>query len=139
MLTRWIRRALLALGSVLGLIVGAFGAVIAFDSPAPLPRLAAGETWPGIDNWNRAEIPAVSRVVARDGAPLTYRLYPGAKDRAVVLVHGSSGASISMHRLAQALQAAGATVYSISLRGHGGSGTPIRDSRYPNQLDDHLA
>jgi pimeloyl-ACP methyl ester carboxylesterase len=57
----------------------------------------------------------------------------------VVLVHGSSGASISMHRLAQALQAAGATVYSISLRGHGGSGTTIGDSAYRGQLDDDLA
>ena len=55
-----------------------------------------------------------------------------------MLVHGSTGASISMHKAAQALQAAGATVYSISLRGHGGSGTVNGDSSYKNQLDDDL-
>ena len=80
----------------------------------------------------------VRRVAARDGAPLTYRLYPGRADRVVVLVHGSSGASISMHASAQALQAAGATVYAISLRGHGGSGTVNGDISYRDQLDDDL-
>jgi pimeloyl-ACP methyl ester carboxylesterase len=74
----------------------------------------------------------------RDGAPLNYRLYPGRADRAVVLVHGSSGAGISMHRLAQALQKEGATVYAISLRGHGGSGTVNGDTSYKTQLDDDL-
>jgi non-heme chloroperoxidase len=136
--TKWIRRGLLALAALLVVIVASVASVIAFNSPAALPRLAAGDTLPGMEKWNMAEIPAVSRVTARDGAPLTWRLYPGRKDRAVVLVHGSSGASISMHRLAQALQAAGATVYSISLRGHGGSGTTNGDSSYRNQLDDDL-
>jgi pimeloyl-ACP methyl ester carboxylesterase len=139
MIARWIRRSLLALAAVLAVIVGCFVAVIVVNSPAPLPRLAAGDTLPGIEKWNVAEIPAVSRVSARDGAPLTYRLYPGRKDKAVVLVHGSSGASISMHKLGQALQAAGATVYSISLRGHGGSGSTNGDSSYRSQLDDDLA
>ena len=133
-----IRRASLALGAVLLAIVGIAGGIIAFDSPAAVPRVAAGDTLPGIDSWNRAEIPPVAKVAARDGAPLTYRLYPGDKARAVVLVHGSSGASISVHKLAQALQAAGASVYSISLRGHGGSGTVNGDTSYLRQLDDDL-
>jgi non-heme chloroperoxidase len=77
-------------------------------------------------------------VAARDGAPLAYRVYPARPDRAVILVHGSSSASISMHKSAQALQAAGATVYSISLRGHGGSGTANGDTSYRTQLDDDL-
>jgi non-heme chloroperoxidase len=124
-------------GGILALVAG-FGAVIAFSSPAPLPRLAAGDAVPGIDRWNRSEIPEVRRIAARDGAPLTYRLYPGRADRAVVLVHGSSGASISMHASAQALQAAGATVYAISLRGHGGSGTVNGDVSYLGQFEDDL-
>lgn len=135
---QWMRRTLWGLGSVPLVAVAAFGAVIAFSSPGELPRLPAGDSLPGADSWNRAEIPAVSRVSARDGAPLTYRLYPARADRAVVLVHGSSGTSSSMHKLAQALQAAGATVYSISLRGHGGSGTMNGDSSYLGQLDDDL-
>ncbi len=76
------------------------------ENTAEVPRLAAGDTLPGTESWNRAEIPEVRRIAARDGAPLTYRLYPGRADRAVVLVHGSSGSSISMHKLAQALQQA---------------------------------
>ncbi len=135
----WTRRIALGFVGILVLLVGGFGAVIALDGPVAPPRLAAGDTLPGFSSWNMAEIPAVSRVTARDGAPLTYRLYPGRRDRAVVLVHGSSGASISMQKAAQALQAAGATIYSISLRGHGGSGTTNGDSSYEGQLDDDLA
>ena len=139
MKTRWIRYTLYCLGTFVLAVVGAFGAVIAFDSPAPVPRLLAGDTLPGFSGWNPAEIPVVKRVAARDGAPLTYRLYPGRADRIVVLVHGSSGASISMHKSAQALQAAGATIYAISLRGHGGSGMVNGDSSYRRQLDDDFA
>ena len=119
-------------------IAAGFVAVIALSAPAPLPRLAAGDTLPGIDTWDFSKLPEVRRVAARDGAPLTYRLYPGRADRVVVLVHGSSGASISMHASAQALQAAGATVYAISLRGHGGSGWTNGDISYRDQLDDDL-
>ena len=135
---RWMRRGAGALAAVLLLIVGGMGAVIAFDSPGPVPTLAAGDSLPGIASWNFAEVPPVSKVLARDGAPLTYRLYPGRADRIVVLIHGSSGASISMHKSAQALQAAGATVYAISLRGHGGSGFLNGDTSYQGQLDDDL-
>lgn len=135
---RWLGRALFV-GAALPLIaLAGFAGMIAFSAPKPIPRLAAGDSLPGAAAWNRAEIPEVRSVVARDGAPLTYRLYPGRSDRAVVLVHGSSGASISMHKSAQALQAAGATVYAISLRGHGGSGTVNGDTSYLRQLDDDL-
>jgi pimeloyl-ACP methyl ester carboxylesterase len=139
MLATWARRASLGLGLLLLLIGLGVVAVIAFDSPTAPPRLLAADTLPGLSDWNTAEIPPVSSITARDGAPLTYRLYPGRKDRAVVLVHGSSGASYSMHKVAQALQGAGATVYSISLHGHGGSGTRNGDTSYRNQLDDDLA
>jgi pimeloyl-ACP methyl ester carboxylesterase len=135
---RWMRRSLLAGAALPVVAVAAFATMIAFDAPVRLPPLAAGNTIPGIDTWNFAEVPPVQRVAARDGAPLTYRLYPGSADRTVVLVHGSSGASISMHKAAQALQAAGATVYSISLRGHGGSGTVNGDVSYKNQPEDDL-
>jgi pimeloyl-ACP methyl ester carboxylesterase len=112
--------------------------VIALDEPAPIKRLAAGDSLPGADKWNWKALPPVSRVVARDGAPLTYRVYAGRPDLAVVLVHGSSGSGNSMHRLAMELQAAGATVYTISLRGHGGSGAVVGDTSYKDQLDDDL-
>ncbi len=101
--------------------------------------LAAGNSIPGIAQWNFAELPKLQTLKARDGAPLNYRLYPGRPDRAVVLVHGSSGTDVSMMKLAQALQAAGASVYAISLRGHGGSGIANGDVSYIGQLDDDLA
>jgi len=135
---RWTRRALLAGATLPAAALAVFAAMIAFSAPSPLPRLAAGDTLPGVAAWDFAEIPEVRRVAARDGAPLTYRLYPGRADRAVVLVHGSTGTSISMHKSAQALQAAGATVYALSLRGHGGSGTANGDTSYLRQLDDDL-
>jgi pimeloyl-ACP methyl ester carboxylesterase len=136
-----VRRLPVARVAAAGLFaVGAgFAAAIAFSAPGPLPRLAAGDSLPGIEKWDFSKLPEVRRVAARDGAPLIYRLYPGRADRVVVLVHGSSGTSLSMHGSAQALQAAGATVYAISLRGHGGSGTTNGDTSYLSQLDDDLA
>jgi len=134
-----LRRILATLGALVLIVVGAFAAVIAFDSPAAPPVLAAGNSIPGIAQWNFAELPKSQSFKARDGAPLNYRLYPGRADRAVVLVHGSTGSGVEMLKLAQALQAAGATVYAVSLRGHGGSGTANGDVSYRGQLDDDLA
>lgn len=136
--SRWVRRLGRAPAGILLAVVAGFGGIIAFSTPGELPRLLAGDSLPGLSTWNWAELPPVQRVAARDGAPLAYRVYPARVDRAVVLVHGSSSASISMHKSAQALQAAGATVYSISLRGHGGSGTANGDASYRTQLDDDL-
>jgi non-heme chloroperoxidase len=134
-----LRLIFIALGVLVLIVVSAFAAVIAFDSPAVPPVLAAGESIPGMAQWNFAELPKVQTLKARDGAPLNYRLYPGRTDRTVVLVHGSTGSGVEMLKLAQALQAAGATVYAISLRGHGGSGTANGDVSYRGQLDDDLA
>jgi pimeloyl-ACP methyl ester carboxylesterase len=136
---RMLRRILIAAGVLVLAMVAGFAAVITFNSPTAPPVLAAGNSIPGIQQWNFAELPKVQTVKARDGAPLNYRLYPGRPDRAVVLVHGSSGTNASMLKLAQALQAADASVYSISLRGHGGSGTSNGDVSYIRQLDDDLA
>jgi non-heme chloroperoxidase len=134
-----IRVLLLGLAALVILTVGGFAAVIAFDSPTAPPVLAAGNSIPGMSTWNFAEIPRPLSVKARDGAPLNYRLYPGRPDRTVVLVHGSTGSGLEMHKVAQALQAAGATVYAIALRGHGGSGTQNGDVSYLGQFDDDLA
>jgi pimeloyl-ACP methyl ester carboxylesterase len=134
-----LRRILIAVAALVLAVVAGFAAVIAFNAPTAPPVLTAGNTIPGIAQWNFAEMPKPETLKARDGAPLNYRLYPGRPDRVVVLVHGSSGTDVSMLKLAQALQAAGATVYSISLRGHGGSGTTNGDVSYLGQLDDDLA
>ena len=134
-----LRRISIAVAAVVVVVVAGLASVITFNAPAAPPPLAAGNTIPGIAQWNFAELPKPQTLKARDGAPLNYRLYPGRPDRVIVLVHGSSGTDVSMLKLAQALQAAGATVYAISLRGHGGSGTANGDVSYLGQLDDDLA
>ncbi|HYC64988.1 MAG TPA: alpha/beta fold hydrolase, partial [Reyranellaceae bacterium] len=137
-MNKWLKRGLIGVGALVVLAVAAVGGVIAFNEPARLPPLAAGNSLPGFEKWNMAEIPQPQRVTMRDGAPMTYRFYPGRKEHAVVLVHGSSGTGVSMHKLAQAIQAAGGTVYVLDLRGHGGSGTRNGDTSYKDQLDDDL-
>lgn len=134
-----LRRLLIALSALALVVAGGFASVIAFDSPTAPPPLAAGNSIPGIAQWTFADLPKLQTLKARDGAPLNFRVYPGRPDRAVVLVHGSTGTDASMLKLAQALQAAGATVYAIDLRGHGGSGTANGDVSYIGQLDDDLA
>ena len=134
-----LRKILIASGVLVLIVVGGFAGVIALDSPTAPPTLAAGNSIPGIAQWNFAEIPKPQSLKARDGAPLNYRFYAGRPDRAVVLVHGSTGTGMEMHKVALALQAAGATVYAIALRGHGGSGTHNGDVSYLGQLDDDLA
>jgi non-heme chloroperoxidase len=136
---RMLKRLLIAACLLALTTAGAFAAVIAFSVPAAPPVLAAGNSIPGMGKWNFAELPARQSVKARDGASLYYRLYPGHADHVVVLVHGSTGSGTEMLKVAQALQAAGATVYAISLRGHGGSGTISGDVAYRGQLDDDLA
>ena len=132
-------RLIIALG-VLLLIVGCtFAGVIAFSTPAAPPVLATGNSIPGMAQWNFADLPKVQTLKARDGVPIKNNLYPGREDRAVVLVHSSTGSGVEMLKLAQTLQAAGATVCPMSLRGHGGSGTANGDVAYLGQLDDDLA
>ena len=81
----------------------------------------SADSHPGFANIKPADVPQVQRVTARDGAPLAYRHYPGRPNLAVVLVHGSSATSFSMHILAKAIQDAGCGVLAIDLRGHGDS------------------
>ncbi len=85
-----------------------------------------------------AGLPPVTRYRARDGAQLSYRYYQGADAQIAVLIHGSAGSSIDMHRMALALVQRGATVYVPDLRGHGAN-YPHGDIAYIGQLDDDMA
>ncbi len=134
-----LRRISIGLVALLVAVVAGFTSIIAFNAPTAPSVLAAGNSVPGIAQWNFADLPRMQSLKARDAAPLNYRLYPGRPHHAVVLVHGSSATDASMLKLAQALQAAGASVYAIDLRGHGGSGTTNGDVSYIGQLDDDLA
>src|SRR3546814_6500667 len=61
--------------------------------------------------------------------------------RAVILVHGSTADSASMHSLARARQSMPdpPTVYALDIRGHGQSGPLRGDIAYVGQLEDDLA
>jgi len=83
-------------------------------------------------------LPPITRYKARDGAALSYRLYPGGDAQVAVLVHGSAGSSTDMHRMAEALLQRGVTVYVPDLRGHGAN-YPHGDIAYLGQLDDDMA
>jgi non-heme chloroperoxidase len=85
-----------------------------------------------------SDLPKLQDFKARDGQSLNYRLYPGTGQDVVVLIHGSSGESSSMHAVAKALSAIGDTVYVPDLRGHGHDGRP-GDIDHIGRLDDDLA
>jgi alpha-beta hydrolase superfamily lysophospholipase len=86
-------------------------------------------------------MPLLSRFMARDGSELAYRRYAPADGQptrgSVMLVHGSSANSQSVHPLAQSLAQAGYAVYAFDIRGHGASGQRGRID-YIGQLDDDL-
>lgn len=135
-MSRWPRRIAAAaclLSLAVATLLGTALALGPFPFREPPPEAASAE---------RAG-PPLATVRARDGAPLAYRLYPGPSDRVadrvVVLVPGSTANSRDMADVAQALQTAGATVYAIDLRGHGGSGRANGQVGYIGQLDDDLA
>ena len=75
---------------------------------------------------DRSSMPPPSRFSARDGTELAYRHYPArgpSSGKIAILVHGSSGSSVAVHALADALAARGVETYAPDIRGHGGSGS----------------
>ncbi|WP_428375025.1 alpha/beta hydrolase [Lichenicoccus sp.] len=117
------------------LAVAAIAGTIAFDSPKPPPPLASvSAPFQAVDF---SDLPPLLHDTARDGADLAYRRYAGNPDRVAVLIHGSAGSASSMHAVAKALAAAGATVIVPDVRGHGRSG-PQGDIAYIGQLEDDL-
>lgn len=117
-------------------LVAVLGAVIALSRPAPLPPMRSVSTaFGGVDF---SGMPGKQHFTARDGTKLDFRAYPGDPKRIAVLIHGSSGTSASMHPLARAIQAKGATVYALAMRGHDETGRS-GDIDYIGQLDDDVA
>src|SRR5690242_621800 len=90
---------------------------------------------------DRSTMPGLQRFSARDGTELAYRHYPARgmpSGRIAILVHGSSGSSVAVHALADALAGRGVATWVPDIRGHGGSGTR-GDIGYVGQLEDDLA
>jgi len=130
-------RILLVLALVaIAAVVLLAAAILAFDAPQAPPSMASVEN--AFDNVDFSKAPPKEHFTARDGTQLGFRAYAGRSTETVVLVHGSSGTSASMHPVAQALNARGVTVYALGMRGHDGSGRS-GDIDYVGQLDDDVA
>lgn len=129
-------------GSALALILLAalaVTAVLTFGGPkTPPPLLSVSNPFKGV---SFEGMPASTHFTARDGTPLAYRHYAaqaGAPSRgSVMLVHGSSANSQSVHPLAHVLAQAGYAVYALDIRGHGDSGARGQIG-YIGQLEDDL-
>jgi alpha-beta hydrolase superfamily lysophospholipase len=89
-----------------------------------------------------SDLPPLSKFAARDGTQLAYRHYPTTSitpgQGSVVLIHGSSATSSSMHPMAKAFSAAGYPTFALDIRGHGASGRKGQIA-YIGQLEDDLA
>ena len=120
------------------ILAATVAAAIAFGGPRdPAPLLSINNPFKQVDN---SDLPVPSRFMARDGTPLAYRIYPATGDIAsgnVVLVHGSSASSRSLHVMAKTFVATGYAVYALDIRGHGDSGIKGHIA-YIGQLEDDL-
>ena len=122
--------------------VGAAALLLTAMVAAPLqcpPHLASiSDTARAVD---RSTMPRIEVFQARDGTNLAYRHYPvrtASSGRAAILIHGSSGSSVAIHALADALAARGVESFAVDIRGHGASGSR-GDIGYLGQLEDDLA
>lgn len=128
----------IAISALIYLVVTlAVAAILLATSHLTQPKPLKSVTDP-FANMDMAGLPPIIRYRARDGAQLSYRLYPGGEAQVAVLIHGSAGSSYDMHSMAQALLHRGITVYVPDLRGHGAN-YPHGDIAYLGQLDDDMA
>jgi non-heme chloroperoxidase len=132
------KRLFIALFVVVGVLVAAFGLAIAFGGPGePAPMSSINDPFKNVDF---SDLPKPSYFMVRDGTKLAFRVYPGAGEAvkgSVVLVHGSSASSSSMHVMAKGFAAAGYAAYALDIRGHGASGAKGHIS-YVGQLEDDM-
>lgn len=125
--------------SVFGLALFGLLLLAAIVLGGPRPAVAMPSINEPFKALDLSELPPLQTVVASDGATLSHRSYAarGTSRGTVVLVHGSSASSASMHRMAQAFQSAGWQVLVPDIRGHGASG-PKGDIDHIGLLEDDL-
>ena len=126
-------------GTLAMVLIVLIGAAITFGGPRPIAPLASINA--PFEHADFSGMPPLQRYTAADGASLAYRQYlPASGDvrGSVVLVHGSSASSNSMHPMAQAYARAGYAAYALDIRGHGESGEKGQIA-YVGQLEDDMA
>ena len=117
------------------LIMGLASSIIFFPQHPPASMDAINAPIRPVDY---SRLPPVSSYRARDGINLAYRAYPVSDAKlTAIIIHGSSGSSLSVHLLSEYLQAKGIDVYALDIRGHGQSGSR-GDIDYIGQLEDDL-
>jgi alpha-beta hydrolase superfamily lysophospholipase len=123
--------------AVIAIPVIAFLAIV-FGGPKSLPPMASvNDPFETVDF---SDLSPRRTFAAKDGVALAYRYYDpvGVAPRgSVVLIHGSSASSNSMHVLAKGFANAGYAAYAPDIRGHGASG-PKGKIKYIGQLEDDL-
>jgi alpha-beta hydrolase superfamily lysophospholipase len=130
-LTQWT----LCLVGVAALLITA---MVAIPVRQPPELVSISKTARAVD---RSSMPGLERFHARDGTELAYRHYPArgqATRQIAIVVHGSSGSSVAIHALSDAIAARGVDTYAPDIRGHGGSGSR-GDVAYLGQLEDDMA
>lgn len=114
------------------------GLAIVFGGPqSPPPMASVNDPFTNVDF---SDLAPLMQYTARDDTQLTYRAYdPAASptNESVVLIHGSSARSDSLHRLAKSLAQAGHSAYALDIRGHEASGVTGHIA-YIGQLEDDL-
>src|SRR5579863_119339 len=141
-MSKWIVRfPMKVIGFALAL-VGIVALTLTAMIATPLERLpeltSISQTVRAVD---RSNMPPLSRFSARDGTELAFRHYPArgtSTGQIAILVHGSSGSSVAVHALADALAARGVETYAPDICGHGGSGTR-GDVGFIGQLENDMA
>ena len=134
------KRFLITILIVVAVLVAALGLAIALGGPDKVlpPMSSISDPFKNVDF---SDLPELSYFTAREGAKLAFRAYPaagGGIKGSVVLVHGSSATSSSMHLMAKGFAAAGYAAYALDVRGHGKSGSKGHIA-YVGQLEDDTA
>jgi alpha-beta hydrolase superfamily lysophospholipase len=130
-LTQWV----LCFAGAAALLVAA---MIATPLRQPPELVSISKTARAVD---RSTMPGLERFHARDGTELAYRHYPArgpVVSQIAIVVHGSSGSSVAIHALSDAIAARGVDTYAPDIRGHGASGSR-GDIAYLGQLEDDMA
>ena len=132
------KRLLIGILVLVIIVAAAFGLAIGLGGPSEPPMMSSiNDPFEKVDF---SDLPRPSYFMARDGTKLAFRAYSAAATTvkgSVVLVHGSSATSSSMHVMAKGFAAAGYATYALDIRGHGESGAKGHIT-YVGQLEDDM-
>lgn len=131
---RAVKKVLKVVAVVAGVVIGGLALAIAFGGPGtPPPLRSISDPFKAVDF---SDLPPLEKFLCRGGDPLAFREYKpeGAPAGTVVLIHGSSAHSASMHPIAKAYAKAGFRAFTLDMRGHGASGGQA-SIKGPNHLE----